>query len=173
MVVFTRLMRLKARTLHIVIPEKEVFWALRYKTSASALAASTNRSTTWLSVSTCLAFSGRPSKKSAIGPSSPGAVVGCHGCIDGRPQGHDRFGELLRLVFPDRFLPKSSKSRRNVGNWPCKPLGMGRTAERASEGRFWGALFDLFRSQTDWYAAPVAAQSVAWRGKTATGSVPY
>ena len=109
----------------------------------------------------------------AIEPSSPGAVVGCHGCIDGRPQGHDRFGELLRLVFPDRFLPKSSKSRRNVGNRPCKPLGMGRTAERAFEGRFWGALFDLFRSQTDWYAAPVATQSVAWRGKAATGSVPY
>ena len=38
--------------------------------------------------------------------------------IDGRPQGHDRFGGLLRRVFPDRFLAKSPKSRRSAGNGP-------------------------------------------------------
>ena len=38
--------------------------------------------------------------------------------IDGRSQGHDRFGGLLRRVFPDRFLAKSPKkpqSRRSAG----------------------------------------------------------
>ena len=47
-----------------------------------------------------------------------GAVVGCRGCIDGQPQGRARFGELVHLVFGDRFLPKSPKSRQRLQNGP-------------------------------------------------------
>ena len=47
-----------------------------------------------------------------------GAVVGCRGCIDGQPQGRIRFGELIHVVFGDRSLPKSPKSRQRLQNGP-------------------------------------------------------
>ena len=46
------------------------------------------------------------------------ALVGCRQCIDGQPQGHARYGEIVQRVFGfgDRFLPKSPKSSQIAGN---------------------------------------------------------
>ena len=73
-----------------------------------------------------------------------GAVVGCRGCIDGQPQGRARFGELVHLVFGDRFLPKSPKSRQRLQNGsvshpreytsqPARALEQTKSQRRAAE----------------------------------------
>ena len=45
-----------------------------------------------------------------------GVLVGCRICIDGKPQGPARFGQVLRLVFGDRFSAKKPKSRQSHQN---------------------------------------------------------
>ena len=52
-----------------------------------------------------------------------GALVGCRQCIDGQPSGRARFGELVRLLWPD---PRENRARNTPESAnPTPPPGRG------------------------------------------------
>lgn len=101
-------MRHTCSHLHVVIPAKETFPSLRYNSLGLRVVRVHEQAHDVGSVATYSAFSGRPLRKGAMGPSSPGAGVDFAAVrrAAARPR---LLGALLDLFRP-----------RPIGMWPLR-----------------------------------------------------